>query len=219
MKTKRLYSQIVQNEIRRKYPNADSLVREQEIWLRMDQLVNRLAKQSYFDNWAFTGGHADEQYITTWADENAIQVVDQPHGKPSYLILPSNYADIPRNGGIEEIWPMTYSGGSNSVVVMSHRDYRRYQTNKAGNMQGRLYGYPEGRKFIFGKANVATDYSEKFGVRLMIRDSSMIDLDAPYPLPSSAEQAIIDQLIAYFSAKLLQPMDAVRDGNEQPIEP
>lgn len=219
MKTKRLFSEIVINEIRRNYPNADSVIREQEVWLRMDQIVNRLAKQSYFDNWAFTGGHSDEQYITSWVDENAIQVVDQPHGKPSYLILPSNYADLPRNGGIEEIWPMTYAAGSNSVVIMSHRDYRRYQTNKAGNMQGRLYGYPQGQKFIFSRANVGTDFSEKFGVRLVIRDSSAIGLDAPYPVPSSAEQAIIDQLIEYFTGKLLRPMDKVRDGNEQPIEP
>lgn len=184
----------------------------------MDQIVNELAKKSYFDNWAFTGGVADEQYITTWKDDNAITVVDQGYGKPSYFTFPSNYADLPRNGGIEMIWPMTYATGGNPVVVMTERDYRRYLTNKAGNMQGRLYGYPEGNKFIFGVANVATDYSEKMNLRLVIRDSSMIALDAPYPIPSTAEKFLIDECVKYFTLKQNQPLEAIRDGNNQPVE-
>lgn len=218
-KTKRYFAQVVMNELQRNFKNADFKIREQEVWARMDQVVNKMARDSFFANWQFSGGTVDEQFITTWTDDNAITIVDQDDGKPSYLELPANYADLPRNGGIQEIWPMTYINGFQSVVIMSHKDARLYQNLKAGNMQGRLSGYPEGRRFYFRAANVGTDYSEKFGVRLVGINSSLIALDAIYPIPADKEQDVTDRLIAYFLAKQQAPLEVVRDGNNQSVEP
>lgn len=220
-KTKRYFSQVVQEALQRNFRNSDFKIREQIIWARMDQLVNEMAKASYFDNWAFSGGHADEQFITTWTDDAGIEVIDPANGVPSYITLPANYADLPRNGGIEEIWPLTFEEGlQHPVVIMSHRDFRRYLSNKAGNMQGRLAGYCEGRnKFVFNKANVGTDYSEKMGVRLVGINSQSIGLDVPFPIPANKEKELTDKLIEYFMIKQNMPLEAIRDGNNQPVAP
>jgi hypothetical protein len=142
-------------------------------------------------------------------------VVDQEFGQPSYLILPASYIELPRHQGIYEIWPMESEYDGRSVAIVSHRDQRMYKSSKAGNMQGRLYAYPEGpRKMVFGTCDVGKKFSEKFGVRLAIRDSSMIDYDEIYPIPADKQKALIMILTVWFRSRREQPTDRVRDSND-----
>lgn len=212
--SKRWVAQQVIVELQNDKPNIDFKIDEREIFLRMDAEVNQMARQSFFDNWKFSGANIDEQFLTRWDGDNAITVIDQPNGQPSYLELPASWVDLPRNRGIDEIWPLEYGEYSQSVIITSHRDKRLYQNNKAGNMQGRLSGYPRGRQFVFNECDVAKKYGEKFGVALLIRDSSQIGYDEIYPIPADKLKALILILVTWYRSRRDQPTDRVRDSND-----
>jgi hypothetical protein len=210
---KRYYAQRVITGLQNSYPNQDFKIREQEVFPVIDDIVNKFAEQNYFDNWKLAGTAIDEGFITTW-DE--VEVIDQDNDLPSYMEFPSNYAALPRNRGIEEIWPLNYqlNGQDHSVVIMSHSDVRRYANLYAGNVEGRLSGYPKGTRFFFTKCDVKKRYGN-MGVRLVVRSSADISLTAPYPIPSNFEAQVIELAIKYFSDKRNSPTDTVRDGKDQ----
>lgn len=212
--SKRWVAQQVIVELQNDKPNIDFKIDEREIFLRMDAEVNQMARQSFFDNWKFSGANIDEQFLTRWDGDNAITVIDQPDSQPSYLELPASWVDLPRNRGIDEIWPLEYGEYNQSVIITSHRDKRLYQNNKAGNMQGRLSGYPSGRRFIFNECNVGKKYGDKFGVALVIRDSSQIGYDEIYPIPADKLKALILILVTWYRSRRDQPTDRVRDSND-----
>jgi hypothetical protein len=212
MKTKKFFAAQVLSSIANDFPNIDVKVEEREIFILMDAVVNELAAKNYFENWKFGGYGVDEQFITTWED---VTVVDQENGLPSYFIFPANYVGLPRNGGISEIYPMKWiSEDQPPVVVISHEDYRRYRSNPAGNMQGRLYGYPQGNRFYFATTcQVKKDFGN-MGVRLVIRDSTQIANDQPYGIPADKENMVIATCVAWYRAKREEPTDAVRDNKD-----
>jgi hypothetical protein len=212
--SKRWFAQQVLIELQNDKPNIDFKIDEREVFNRMDAEVNQMARTSFFDNWKFSSANLDEQFLTRWDDDNALTVVDVANGQPSYLDLPAAWVDLPRNRGIDEIWPLERGEYNQSVVITSHRDLRSYQNNKAGNMQGRLFGYPKGRRFVFGESNVSKKYGEKFGVSLVIRDSSQIGYDEVYPIPADKQKALIMILVAWFRSRREQPTDRVRDSND-----
>lgn len=211
-KNKRQLAQQVLNELSTDKINIDFHIDEREVFLRMDALVNEMARKSFFDNWQVSGPSLDEQYITTWDGDNAIEVVDVDY-QPSYLVLPAGYIELPRNAGIVEIWPIEPSDFGQTVVIMSHSDVRMMQNSRASNMQGRLWGYPRGDNFVFGESDVAKRFGETFGVRLAIRDSSAISLTAPYPIPADKESVLVAKLVDWYRKRLGIGSDTVRDSN------
>lgn len=211
MKTKKYYADRVISALQNAYPNIDFKIQEREVFLVIDDIVNSLAKANFFENWKFGNQMIDEQYTTTWDGDAAITVVS-PVNQLSYIELPANYAALPMNRGIEEVWSLNYEYGS--VKIIQHRDLRLYKNNMAGNLQKQLGGYPQGTRFYFSETQVDKNYSSRFGVRLVIRDSSQISLTSPYPIPSSAEEEVIGKAIIYFMNKRLQPTDTIRDGND-----
>ncbi len=213
MSTKRRLAQAILNELSNDRLNIDFHIDEREVFLRMDQEVNQMARTSFFENWQVAGAFLDNQFITEWSGDDAIDVVDT-EDQPSHLILPASYIELPRNAGIQEIWPLEYGPYNQSVIIVSHGELRLYQNNKAGNMQHRLYGYPAGaNKFVFSESGVAERFSAKFGVRLAIRDSSMIAADAPYGIPADKEKALIMILVDWFRKRIAFGSDKVRDSN------
>lgn len=219
MKTKRQYAERVKNGILNQYQNSDLKIDERFIFLSLDAVVNSRASKSYFSNWKLVGGRVDSQFITYWDGATAITVVDQQDGKPSYFDLPVNYAGLPRNGGIEEIWMQKYGKVNHSVVVIDHRDVRLYSSNMAANAQGRIMGYVQGTRFYFSGPENGCKIKSKYGnvgLGLVVRDSSNIALDAPYPVPADLEDEIIKLTIAEYIEKRMIPIDKVRDGNDQP---
>lgn len=210
-KTKKWYAEQVLKELENAPLNIDFKIDEREVFIRIDAIVNDLARQNFFDNWKIFGPEIDEQYITTWAE---VVVTDQANGMPSYLTLPSNYAALPNNKGIDEIWPLKYGEYNQSVIIMSHRDLRLFQNSMANNLQLRLGGFPEGRKFIFNACGVKGKYGN-MGVRLVGVNSADIANDAPYPIPSDREQLVIQTTVEWFRDRRAQPTDIVRDGNDK----
>jgi len=175
--------------------------------------VNKLAAQDYFENWKMTGQGIDSQFLTWW-DE--IVVSDFGDDKPSEFTFPSNYAALPNNRGIEEIYPLKFQqrGNDHSVVIMSHSEYRGYKDLYAGKLEGRLGGYPRGDKFIFTSCGVKSKYGN-MGLGLVVRSSSDIAIDAPYPIPSNWEGEVIKQVMTFFVMKRAEPTDEVRDAKDQ----
>lgn len=208
---KRSFAQQILNELSKERLNIDFRIDEREVFLRMDAIVNEMGRVSYLQNWKLSSAYLDEQFVTTWDGDNALTVVDV-EDQPSYFTLPASYSDLPRNSGIQEIWPLEYSEFNQSVVIMSHGDLRMFQNTKAANMQGRLFGYPKGELFVFGETEVAAKFGEKFGVRLAIRDSSMISLTAPYPVPADKHQELITRCVDWFRKRLMVGSDDIRDG-------
>lgn len=215
MQTKRFFAEQILRELQDDHRNIDFKIDEREVFLRLDAVVNELATQNYFDNWKLTGQGVDEQFITTW---EPVVVVDddEPEGMPSELTLPASYAALPRNRGIDEIYPLKFNKENQSaVIVMSHADYRMYANNPARGMEGRLFGYLSGNKLIFGTCDVARKYGKNFGVRLVVRDSSQIGNDESYPIPADKQQSVVDACVQWFRDRRKQPTDSVRDNKDQ----
>ena len=212
MKTRFWFVEQIMLSLSKEHLNIDNKIDEREVLLRLDATVNELAAKNYFDNWKLGGYGVDEQYITTF---EPVTVVDAENGLPSYFIFPANYAGLPRNGGIDEIYPLRWTEKDQpSVVVISHQDYRRYRSNQAGNMQNRLTGYPQGNRFYFTTCEVKKKYGD-MGVRLVIRDSSQIADDQPYGIPADKENHVIATCVEWYRIKEQVPSDTVRDNKDQ----
>jgi hypothetical protein len=212
-KTKRYYAQRVMEQLQNDYPNQDFKIQERDVFPVLDDVVNKFAEKNYFDNWQYAGTGIDEGYITTW---DSVDVVDGDNETPSYFIFPSTPADLPRNRGIDDIYPLKFQdrGRNHSVVVMSHADYRRYTNLYAGKLEGRLGGYRRGNKFHFTTCGVKKKYGN-MSVRLVVRDASQFSITDIYPIPSNREGEVIEAVLKFFMAKRAQPTDQVRDSKDQ----
>lgn len=213
MKTKRQYSDRVMFRLKNDHRNIDWKIDERQLFLMLDEVVNSLAADNYFSNWRLTGAGIDEGFITTF---EPVSVVDPGNGLFSYIDIPCNWAALPKNRGIDGIYPLKYTQGSTqSVIVMSHMDYRQFMNNPARGMEGRLFGFLKGMRLTFGICDVGKKYGTNFGVRLVVRDSSQIGLDQWYPIPSDFEDDVIDRVVEKLIGKRLTPTDSVRDNKDQ----
>lgn len=213
MKTKRQYSDRVMFRLKNDHRNIDWKIDERQVFLMLDEVVNSLAADNYFSNWRLTGAGIDEGFITTF---EPVSVVDPGNGLFSYIDIPCNWAALPKNRGIDGIYPLKYTQGSTqSVIVMSHMDYRQFMNNPARGMEGRLFGFLKGMRLTFGTCDVGKKYGTNFGVRLVVRDSSQIGLDQWYPIPSDFEDDVIDRVVEKLIGKRLTPTDSVRDNKDQ----
>lgn len=211
IKTKKYFADRIILALQNAYPNIDFKIQDREVFLAVDDIVNAMAKDNYFENWKTGMATIDDQYTTTWDGDSAIAVTD-PEDQLSYLELPASYAALPMNRGVDEVWPNNFEYGS--VKIISHRDLRLYKNNMAGNLQGELGGYPQGSRFVFNQCDVGKNFSETFGVRLVIRDSSQISITAPYPIPSDQVEEVIKRGVLFFTQKRFQVTDTVRDKND-----
>lgn len=209
--TKRMISDRVVDRLQNDYPNIDFKIQPRDIFLVVDDVINRLAKQNYLENFKFFGG-VDEGFITTWSGDSALTVID-PTGGPSYFTLPAIPVALPNNEGIREVWPLNYKYGA--VKLRKHEDVRRTRNLMSGNMQGELGGYPQYPLFVFDQMEVSKKYSTKFGLRMVVKDSKDISETAPFPVSSDVLQQVIDETYRYFQEKRLSPTDTVRDRNDK----
>jgi hypothetical protein len=215
MKSKRFFSDQIILKLQNDYPNQDLKISEREVFTRIDAIVNHMAAGNFLANWKLSGAGIDEGFITTW---EPVLVTDLPNGKSSYLTFPSNWAGLPKNRGIDEVYPLKYNTTDQpAVVILSHSDYRLYQNNPASSMQGRLYGYVRGMDLIFGTCDVGKKYGKEFGVRLVVKDSSQIAINEIYPIPSDTEGDVVDAVVKWFVEKRLQTTDEVRDNKDSGI--
>lgn len=214
-KTKGLFAEDVLRSL-----SADPLTRDfkifpREVFLRLDAVVNELAKKSFFENWQVGYGGVSELYLTTWGlNDDAIPVVDPEDEGASYFDLPISYVDLPRNEGINQVIPM--DNPDITVIITTLRESRLYKNTPAGSMQGRLAAWPIGSRMFFNQSNVKANYGDMM-LRLAVRDASVISDNAIYPVPADKEQYVITQCVNWFKDRLLQGSDVVRDNNTKLI--
>ncbi len=217
MRTKWSYAESVIKELQNDYPGRDLKVDPREVLLRLDAMVNQMAKSGFIENWKMGNGtQLDEQFITTW---EWLTITDPANKMPSYFTIPANYVNLPRNGGIEEVYfENSFSGNKtryfDPVIIKSFRDVAAYRNNMAANLEGRLSGYPKGRTFVFDRGEISAKYG-RVGIRLAIRDSSVIGDDDPYPIPADIEQTVIAELVDWFRERRKQPTDTIKDANDK----
>lgn len=213
MKTKRQFSDRILTQLQNDHRNIDFKIDERVVFLMMDAVVNRMAAENYFSNWKLTGATIDEGFISTF---EPVTITDPADGGFSYIDIPCNYAALPRNRGIDGVYPLKYKTEyQQGVVILSHMEYRQFMKNPARGMAGRLYGYLKGMRLIFATCDVGKKYGANWGVRLVVRDSSQISLDQWYPIPADKEEELINTVIEQLMAKREQPTDTVRDNNDK----
>lgn len=217
IKSKRNYSDRVMFRLQNDHPNIDFKIDERHVFLMLDEVVNSFAADNYFSNWKLTGAGIDEGFITTF---EPVSITDPANGAFSYIDIPCNWAALPKNRGIDGIYPLKYTKtDQQSVIVMSHMDYRQFMNNPARGMEGRLFGFLKGMRLTFGTCGVGKKYGTEWGIRLVVRDSSHIAIDQWYPIPSDFEEEVIDKVIEKLLAKRFTPTDSVRDNKDQAVIP
>lgn len=217
MRTKWSYAESVILELQNDYPGRDLKIDPREVLLRLDAMVNQMAKSGFIENWKMgNDAQVDEQFITTW---EWLTITDPPNKMPSYFTIPANYVNLPRNGGIEQVYfENAFSGNKtryfDPVIIKSFRDVAAYRNNMAANLEDRISGYAKSRTFFFDRGNVGTQYG-RAGIRLVIRDSSAINDNDPYPIPADIEQTVIAELVDWFRERRAQPTDTIKDANDK----
>lgn len=212
MKTKRQYSERILIRLQNDHRNIDFKINERQVFLMMDEVVNSLAADNYFANWKLSGAGIDEGFITTF---EPVSITDPSDGNYSYLDIPCNYAALPKNRGIDGVYPLKYTTtNQQSVIIMSHMEYRQFMNNPARGMEGRLWGFLKGMRLTFGTCEVGKKYGRDWGVRLVVRDSSQIGNDQWYPIPSDFEEDLIERVVEKLLGKRATPTDSVRDNKD-----
>lgn len=195
-------------------PNIDSRIWEKEIFRVIDDKVNARARENFMNNWKLGSQNTDESFITTWDGDNALAVVDVENDQ-SYINLPATPVALFENQGVVEVWPMNFEFGP--VRIRRHEHIRRTKNLMSGNMQQELGGYRNGSKFVFDQVAVGKNYATYFGVRLVIKDSTSVGINDPYPVAGDILDLVIEDVYQYFmEKKRMTPTDEVRDRNDKP---
>ena len=217
LKTRVYYGEQVLNEIY-SVRGRDEKIDIREVYLQLDNMVNELAKQGYIDNMRMgLMNGIDDQFITQF--EN-LTVTDPANNAPSYIQIPANYVNLPRNEGIQDVYFMNdFSTNKKKyyepVIIKSFKDVSTYRNNPANFLESRISCHVKGGYLTFDRGRIFATYGP-LGIRLVIRDSSAISDSAPYPIPANIEREVIIKVVDWFRTRRGQPVDLVKDNNDKP---
>jgi hypothetical protein len=163
-----------------------------DIMSYMDTVANALAKQNYFENWKLDNKAVDSQFTVFWRE---VPVYYDNLRKEAYSILPAKYVALPENNGI------SFIGTNNEAFVPVPSNFKyMYANNPASGLLGQTGYYIDNDQDLkaFYTKNLVQAGATNVMMRLVIADSSVIDEDAPYPLPPDMENQLIKEVIALF---------------------
>jgi len=215
-KTKIGYAEAVLLELQESLRNRDEQVDKREVIIRMDAIVNQMAKEGVLENWKLGFGYqTDEQYLTRW---EWLTVTDPTDKSPSYIAIPANYVALAKNGGINQVYFQNDFTSAKKkyfdpVIITTYQEVSLYRSNMAGKLEGRISCYPRNGNLYFDRGNINKIYGN-IGMALVVRDSSSIADDQPYPIPADKEHLIIANLVQWFRSRRAQPQDLIRDNND-----
>lgn len=213
LRTKLFYGEQILNEISQGRRNRDETIDIREAIVRLDAVVNDLAKSGILTNWkaGFTNG-IDDQYSMTF---EFLTATDPSNGEPSYVQIPSNYIQLPDNRGIEQVYfQNSFSAVKRKyfdpVIVRNFKSFSQLRNNRAGRMEGRISCAPKNGFLVFDRGNINATYGP-LGLRLIGRNSSALSDTDPYPIASDQEAMIIGLCVDWFRARQAQRPDLIRD--------
>lgn len=213
LRTKLYYGEQVLLELSSQLRNRDEKIELREAIIRIDAIVNQFARDGILLNWkmGYTNSIGD-QFVTTW---EFLTVTDPANGEPSYVALPSHYVELPDNRGIDQVYfQNSFSAVKKKyfdpIIIRSYKAFATYRNNRAGRMEGRISCAPKNGNLVFDRGNINATYGP-IGLRMVVRDSSEIADDAPYPIAADQEQLIISTCVDWFRARQSQRPDLIRD--------
>src|SRR4051812_15870049 len=107
LRTRVYYAEQVLNQLQNAYPNRDWKIDLRDIYPALDNWLNAKAKDNLLESMMMNfGSRVDEQFITTFEE---IVITDPANKKASYFQLPANYAALPNNMGIQDVYFMNNS--------------------------------------------------------------------------------------------------------------
>lgn len=217
IKTRVHYGEMILNNIAGSgLRNRDERIDIREVYLVCDQIVNRLAKEGFLENWKLGFGALDELWITRF---EWITPTDSDDEGPSTVTLPATYVPLPDGEGISEVYlensfQAVTKKYFDTIMIISAKQARLYRNNPAGNLEGRLACWPEGSNLVFNKPNIMADYG-RVGVALVIKSAFDISDSAPYPIAANIENQLIQEATDIFLKRQFTPSDKIRDTNIQ----
>ena len=215
MKTKLLYAEDIRNNLYSSLIGRDVKIDFREIFLAMDRAVNFFAKGAFFENWKLGFGKVDDLWQV---DFSPITVTDTANQNSSFALPTSNYVSLPNGQGIQDIYFLNNSGLKKRyykpVIIKNFKDQAGYRSSMAGDNQGRISCYIKNRTIYFDRPRIDAIYGT-VGIRLVLRDASLLlDTDV-YPIPADAEDAFINKSIAFFMQRRAAEPDLIKDANDK----
>lgn len=212
MRTRVWYGESVMNQLSSGLRNRDERIDIRECYSVIDQIINRLARESFLENWKLGFNGVDENFITRW---EWLPITDPTDDGPSYFTSPATWVNLPKLQGINSVYfqndfTAVTKKYFDTIHIMSQTDVQNLRNNLAGSLQGRLSVTPRGQNLYFNQGNVGTVYGQ-VGLALVIKDSSAISDSAPYPIPADIESRVIEEAVQYFLRRRATPADLVRD--------
>ncbi len=214
-KTKLLYAEDIRNNLYNGLIQRDIKIDFREIFLAMDRACNFFAKGAFFENWKLGSGKTDDLWLT---DFSPLTVTD-PTNNNSYFSLPtSSYVTLPHGQGIDSIYfvndlTQVKKRYYKPIIIKAFKDASGYRSSMAGDNQGRISCYIKNRIVTFDRGKIDQIYG-KVGIRLVLRDASVLGDQDVYPVPAEMEQAFIEKCISFFMQRRAAEPDLVRDSND-----
>lgn len=216
LKTKLWYSEQVLNQLQDGFRNRDEKFDQREILVQFDNVINRMAKENYLENWKLGVCGVDDLWTTKFDN---IVVNDPDDEGPSWVTIPASYVILPRGTGIQEVtfvndFETVTKKYFSTVYIVSEKDAISYRRNPAGSMQGGISVFPRGGKLYFSSGMIGSTYGN-VSISLVIKDSTAISDSAPYPIPANVEAQAISECVQWFLMRRSLPETAVRDGKDK----
>lgn len=213
-RTKYGFAEEIMISLRDQFVGRDLQVDMREIVLKLDQLVNEFARQGWLENWKMNiGGDLDEMYLTTWDN---LTVTDPTNKMPSYVTIPAHYVSLPKNQGINQVsftndFSVAKKKYFDPIIITSFKDQSTYRNTVGEYLEERISCYPKNGILYFDRGNIFSTYGT-ISLRLVVRDSSAIADDAPYPIDAAIEKRVINELVAFYRERMAQPQDNIKDA-------
>ncbi len=216
LRTRVYYAEQVINQLQNAYPNRDWKIDLRDVYPALDNWINAKAKDNLLESMQMNiGMQVDEQFITTF--EN-LTITDPAGKQPSFVPLPANYAALPNNMGIQDVFFMNNSAKKkyfDPIYISSYKGRSEDRYSMAYDNQGRLEVFIQNGNLVFSQGNVGATYGT-CGIRQVIKSAFDINNTAPYPIPADLAEQMISDIADWFMNRREQQPDVIRDNNDKP---
>jgi hypothetical protein len=215
MKTKLLYAEDIRNNLYSSLLNRDTKIDYREIYLAMDRAANFFAKGAFFENWKLGTGTIDDLWIT---DFFPVTATDPVNGNSFFTLPTSNYVTLPKNQGISDIYFLNditkvTKKYFKPIIIKNFKDQAGFRSSLANDNQGRISCHIKNRIIYFDRGKINAQYGQ-LGIRLVLRDASVLQDTDVYPIPAEYEDQFIIKSILFFMEKRTKEADLIRDNND-----
>lgn len=186
-----------------KHPMDDFTLTVEEMMLSVDQLFAEIVKQSYYEN----KQNEDDFFLSgVYLYPFVLDVKDDEVRKKPFVVLPTTFADLPGNLGIQYVG---FADESDSFPVVPSNFLSMSRGLIVSGLEGRIGCFSEGNRIYL--INTQT-YNKPEQLLVKIACGTMGSLDYPVEIPLNAQNFLIDALVKRYSMTLQVPKDEINDN-------